>query len=75
MRPWMGRSWSGWISKEHLCDRSDKDDSGCFEEVKEEPKKDDKGKGKEKEKAPKGMDGWNEERKKAVAAFLKGQGF
>jgi hypothetical protein len=49
------------------------DDSGHFEEVKEEPKKDDKGK--EKEKVPKGMDSWNEEKKKAVAAFLKGQGF
>jgi hypothetical protein len=48
------------------------DDSGHFKEVKEEPKKDDNGK--EKEKVPEGIDNWNEE-KKAVAAFLKGQGF
>jgi hypothetical protein len=51
------------------------DDSGHFEEVKEEPKKEDKGKGKEKEKVPEGMDSWNEEKKKAAAALLKGQGF
>jgi hypothetical protein len=49
------------------------DDSSHFEEVKEEPKRDDKGK--EREKVPEGMDNWNEEKKKAVAAFLKGQGF
>jgi hypothetical protein len=43
--------------------------------VKEELKKEDKGKGKEKEKAPEGTDSWSEEKKKAAAAFLKGQGF
>jgi hypothetical protein len=46
------------------------DDSGHFEEVKEELKKDEKGKGKEK-----GMDNWNEEKKKAVVAFLKDRVF
>jgi hypothetical protein len=51
------------------------DDSGRFEEVKEEPKKDDKGKGKEKEKVPEGMDSWNKEKKKAGQPFSKDRVF